>query len=178
VNLIRVRQIAFLAISTLFIGGFLVGFGPIQSNAGKNGTHASPSPSFEYDSNMLLKEFRQAQEEQMRTAQARERAAFKELRNTQASQQKAFDLHEKEERQKFFAAEHQGTEKRAYMKALLERRDAYRKNLADDRAKLKTESDNRILSLSEEQKDNLEKFKDALSKNQRPADSLWPQPSL
>jgi hypothetical protein len=178
VTLIRARQIALLGATSIFVVAVLLGFGPIQKKTGYYGSSASPSPSRSYDSNMLLTEFKQAQSDQMKEFNAHQKSAAKELKNTQNAKQKAFDLHEKEERQKYFAAEHPGTEKRTYMRALLDRRDVFRKDLSDERGRAKDDSDKLGRALADRQKENLEKFKEALGKGQRPDDSLWPQPGL
>ncbi len=127
---------------------------------------------------MLLKEFQEAQRDQMNALIARERASAKKLKIDQSVDQKEFDAREREARQKYFADERPGVEKRAYMKDLLARRDQFRKLQADRRNQLKTESSLRIQALTDEQAENLLKFKDQLAKGIRPSDKLWPQPTL
>jgi hypothetical protein len=167
-----------LALLGFFSVALVLGFGPTQGYSSKTISQATPSPSLGYDPRMLIKEFQEAQQNQLKTLIAREKAGTKELKNAQSAKQKEFDLREKEARRKFFAEDHPGAEKRIYMKGLLGRRDEFRKQLTDERNRAKQESDNRTRALIDEQHANLEKFKEALNQGKRPDDKLWPQPSL
>lgn len=154
----------------------LAGFGPAHTDSTRGMAQVSPTPSLGFDIRLLLKEFQVAQQSQLKALLAKEKAAAKDLQKLQASKQKDFDLREKEARRKFFADQHPGTEKRTYMHELLARRDAFKKELADERAKAKDASDRRIRALKDEQADHFNKFKDSMARGERPADRLWPQP--
>ncbi len=158
-------------VAVALIGAF-AGFGSMSGAPGL----VKPSPSQDFDARVLLREFQDAQQAELNRVLAKEKAAERDLKNAQASKQKDFDQTEKIARRKFFADQHPGAEKRTYMRDLLQRRDVFRKALADERSKAKDESDERVRALKDTQNGNLLKFKDALSRGERPADTLWPQP--
>ena len=157
--------------SSRWIGSFLsvaalvlVGFG-----------HANPS--VEFDPRVLLKDFEQAQKSQLKALQSREKTEAANLKRDQNSRQKAFDAHEKAARKQFFASEHPGSEKRAYMKDLLARRSAFRQQLNAERLQQKHDGEERIQALQALQRKNHDEFTEALKSGKRPPDVLWPQPS-
>ena len=87
-----------------------------------------------------------AQKQEMKQFVALEHLKTKQLATEQNTEQKEF-MREKQARRKYFAAEHAGPEKRAYMKDLIARRETLRKQLSDAKAEAKKDSDERIQSL-------------------------------
>jgi hypothetical protein len=179
----------FVIFSGIACLAMLTAFGPKEgssdrstSAAASGAPAATSSPASKansrYDSRFLLKEFQESQQAELKAHLAREYNEMKTLKKEQTARQKEFDQREKEARRKFFAEIHPGEEKRAYMKALLARRDAFRQELGKERAQAKETSDNRIRSLKDQQLQNLKKFEEALDRGERPSDSLWPQPGL
>jgi hypothetical protein len=139
---------------------------------------ATASPSLGFDPKVLLREYQQAQQSQLKEVQSREKGDLKSLLKAQALKQKDFDRREREARRGFFAADHPGPEKRAYMKDLIARREALKKELSEERIRAKELSDKKIKALLEDQKLKLGKFKEAVKNGQRPPEELWPQPGV
>ena len=167
-----------LPVLAFFAIGAFVGFSSSQGAMGHEAPQASPSPSFAFDPKMLLKQFVDTQQAQMKAFQAKEKADTAALKSSQNTKQKEFDEREKVARKKYFAEQHPGAEKRVYMKALLARRDVFRHEQAEERTKAKDSSEKRGAALKAEQADRLKKFKESISRGERPDDALWPQPSL
>jgi hypothetical protein len=126
------------------------------------------------DAKSLLKEFQRAQSSELKALSHRQKLELRELKAAQKARQKEWERREKEARHKFFAQNHKGPDRRAYIKDFIARRESFIKMISDERSQRSNEQDVRIRSLRQDQGARLREFKEALQKGERPADRLWP----
>jgi hypothetical protein len=161
--------------SLVLLFSFLFFWGSISVSHGVS-PEATQTPA--YDTKMLRREFIRAQETEMKNFEIREKNAAQKFKQNQKLKQSTFDLHERDQRRKFFAEPHPGVEKRAYMKDLLQRRDELKRTLADETAKFQEEAEARLEKLVDDEHAHRAEFEKALKNGERPADSVWPQPGV
>lgn len=107
----------------------------------------------------------------------RQSLELKELRASQRARSKEWKTGENARRRELFAKNTSPKERRAYFKDRQERWDAYRRLLADEYTSRQNEQKARIQAVIEDQAVKLKEFNASLSRQERPADELWPRNS-
>jgi hypothetical protein len=143
-----------------------------------HGVLASPQASPGFDSKILRKEFKEAQDSQLKMFEMREKKLADQFNAMQANRQKDFETTERAARRKYFEDPHPGPEKRNYMHDLIDRREQLKKRLTDERNQFQSDAETRLENLLEKQQKKRVGFAAALKKGERPDDSLWPQPNM
>lgn len=149
------------------------GFGSSSNSGGP-----SPSGSPAYDRKFLTQEFKRAQENELKAFEKKEKAEASAMATGQKARRNDFEKTERIAREKFFTDPHTGAEKRAYIKAMLARREALKKSQADERAQYQHDAEERLEALVDDQQRKRGEFEDALKHGERPQDALWPQPGI
>jgi hypothetical protein len=137
----------------------------------------SPTPTLkkvEIDPKVMLKEFTRAQSSELKALEHRNKFEFKELKASQALKLKEWEKKEKEARYRFFETHAKGPERRAYVQDFIKRRDALRKQLAEERTLRSDEYDATVDKLRQEQATRLKQFKKSLDQGTPPPLELWP----
>lgn len=127
------------------------------------------------DSKTLLKEFTGAQRTEQKALEHRHRFEMKELKSAQDIRVKEFEKSEKEARYKFFQEHLKGPERRDYVKAFIKKREDLHKANSEDRTRKNKEYEEQLNALKKEHEQKLKDFKQALDKNEKPSQDLWPK---
>lgn len=147
----------------------------------------SPSPSIETGpgiktkqagSATLKKEFARAQASEMKALDHQCKFELKELKASQDAKQKEWRHKENEARHKFFDEHPKGSERRDYVQDFMNRRDAFTKTLAEEKARLVKDQEARVSALKAEQSTKLRLFNESLKKGEIPSKDLWPRAGM
>ena len=122
----------------------------------------------------MLGEFLRAQSSEFKATKHRQELELKELKVSQTARQKEWEKHEQDARHKFFAENHRGQDRRAYIGDFMRRHRDFLQSLTDERNQKLRDQDARLVSQKKDQTSRLKEFEASLNRNQRPAASLWP----
>lgn len=141
-----------------------------------------PSPSHSIvpllpdEAKSLVKQFKKAQQAEMKGLEHRQKLEIQELKASQSARQKEWDLKEKEARHKFFAENREGPVRREFVKDFLERRKSMHSILKQEMHDRENDQKVRRESLKAEHTDRRTQFEKLTSSGVRPPADLWPTP--
>lgn len=141
----------------------------------------SPSPSvvaplLPDEAKMLWKQFKRAQDAEMKGLEHRQKLELQELKASQSARQKDWDLKEKEARHKFFGENRDGPSRRVFVKDFLERRKSMHSLLTQELHNRENDQKVRRESLRVEQAEKKTQFEKLIASSVRPPADLWPAP--
>jgi len=116
-----------------------------------SGASPVPTPS--------LSELSRAQQAELKAFEVRHKAEMKELKNLQNIAQKEWEKKEREARHKYFEEHPSGDERRNYVKNFIQRRDAFRKSLLDQKKQHQVDYELQYSELWKQQKERLDHLK-------------------
>ena len=130
----------------------------------------SPSAA---ESKALLKEFKKTQKIEFQALLHRQKFEVRELKASQDARFKEWKLKEQSDRHSFFA-NHEGKERREYIRNFMLRRDTLLAMFAQERKERIKEHDVRRQATRKEQVEKLKLFEDSIRRGERPPETLWP----
>ena len=141
----------------------------------------SPMPSLVMpllpdEAKSLLKQFKKAQDAEMKGLEHRQKLELQELKASHSARQKDWDQREKESRHKFFGENREGPARRVFVKDFLERRKSMHSLLSQELQDRENELKVRRESLHSEHAEKRSQFEKLIALGKRPPTELWPLP--
>jgi len=130
----------------------------------------------------ILKEFSKAQRTEMKAIDHRFKFEMKELLASHAARTREWETKEKNARHQFFQDHSRGPDRRGYIQDFIERRDAFYKRIAEEKAQRVHDQADRIAAVKQDQATKFKEFQKALEESQAsgklPSMELWPKPGI